>query len=186
MDYVVFPDKSQKICFLSGKEREYFPAQPGFSRHAVEYSMNCHPGDVPNPSYFPSEDRLQKPISLKGYGIGGLSAPRFPGESKNRFGRKEQSRKSSSSAQDEKGQAGRNSSDDKNMSPEVLTSVWKKELKLTDKVAPILTPEQCKQRKWAFGQSVHAPKFAKSNGGSDGVGYAAYVKKGILSIKEIM
>jgi hypothetical protein len=42
--------------------------------------MNCHPGDTPNPNYLPSDDRLQKPISLLGYGIGGLSAPRFPKE----------------------------------------------------------------------------------------------------------
>jgi len=67
-----------KVCFLSGKKREYFPEDPGHSRHGVEYSMNCHPGDTPNPSYFPSDNRLQKPLSKKGYGIGGLSSQRFP------------------------------------------------------------------------------------------------------------
>jgi hypothetical protein len=59
-----------KICFGSGKSREYYPENPGHTRHGIAYAMNCHPGDVPNPSYVPSDDRLQKPTSLLGYGIG--------------------------------------------------------------------------------------------------------------------
>lgn len=35
------------------------------------------PDDIPNPKYFPSEDRLSKPVSTLGYGIGGLLGPRF-------------------------------------------------------------------------------------------------------------
>ena len=43
------------------------------------FSLNQHKGDTPNPTYIPPPlDDLQKPISRKGYGIGGLSAARFP------------------------------------------------------------------------------------------------------------
>jgi hypothetical protein len=58
-------------------EREYYPEKPGHSRMGVEFSMNCAPGDVPNPNYTPTPLGVNKPISLLGFGIGGLLGPRF-------------------------------------------------------------------------------------------------------------
>ncbi|CAG7731092.1 unnamed protein product [Allacma fusca] len=66
-----------KIAFWSGMEREYYPEKPGHTRMGVEFAMNCAPGDVPNPSYYPSPLGVTKPISLLGFGIGGLLGPRF-------------------------------------------------------------------------------------------------------------
>lgn len=67
-----------RIAFLSCMEREFFPEKPGHSRMGVELSMNCAPGDVPNPNYYPPPIGIRKPLSLLGYGIGGLLGPRFP------------------------------------------------------------------------------------------------------------
>jgi hypothetical protein len=55
---------------MSSKARTYFPEDPGSSRFGIAYSMSCAPGDVPNPNYLPSDDRLNKPISTKGFGMG--------------------------------------------------------------------------------------------------------------------
>lgn len=71
-------DKKSRVVFLSSKSRTYFPEDPGVSRFAIEYAMNCAPGDVPNPKYLPCESKLcAGGISNKGYRIGGLSGPRF-------------------------------------------------------------------------------------------------------------
>ena len=67
-----------KIAFLRGTPREYYPEDPGYSKFGQTFGPPDIE-DIVNPSYYPSEDRLAKPISLLGYGIGGLSShPRFP------------------------------------------------------------------------------------------------------------
>lgn len=67
-----------KIAFLSGVERPYFPEDPGHDRFGVAFAMSKKPTDTPQPnSYMPGRFGLSKPISKKGYGIGGLLAPRF-------------------------------------------------------------------------------------------------------------
>jgi len=73
------PKAHKGVVFLSTGARKYFPEDPGSSRFGVAYSMMKAPGEVPNPNYLPPNNRLYKPaiISAKGYGIGGLSAPRF-------------------------------------------------------------------------------------------------------------
>ncbi|CAL8073031.1 unnamed protein product [Orchesella dallaii] len=67
----------QKVAFLTTSERTYYPYDAGHSRLALE-NRNSLVDDAREP-YIPLEDdRLQKPISTRGYGIGGLSAQRFP------------------------------------------------------------------------------------------------------------
>ncbi|CAL8094845.1 unnamed protein product [Orchesella dallaii] len=66
-----------KIAFLSGVERSYYPEDPGFSKFGLVYQLNLE-GDVPPCTYTPPNFALQKPTSKKGYGIAGLSTPRFP------------------------------------------------------------------------------------------------------------
>lgn len=143
---------------MSGKEREYFPEHPGYSRHGVEYSMNCHPGDTPNPSYTPSENRLDKPISLLGYGIGGLSAPRFP----------------------EKKRATTNlckSIVDNTVHPQIKTIIQSdaapnkqatKNSKKSFSLPPKDSQELCRQNKIAFNSNKRTSKFSKTE--SSGVG----------------
>jgi len=70
-----------KIAFLSGMEREYFPENPGHDRFAIAFSMSKKPTDTPQPNYTPMRfGLLSRPISKKGYGIGGLLGPRFARE----------------------------------------------------------------------------------------------------------
>ncbi|ODN01982.1 hypothetical protein Ocin01_04697 [Orchesella cincta] len=66
-----------KIAFMSGCIREYYPEDPGYSKFGTTH---CIPDseDTARCTFVPSTNLLQKPISKLGYGIGGLSAPRFP------------------------------------------------------------------------------------------------------------
>ena len=70
-----------KVAFLSSQDRTYYPEDPGCSRFGIEYALNQHDDEVPNPSVGSNTfSILEKPwvVSRKGYGIGGLSGPRFP------------------------------------------------------------------------------------------------------------
>jgi len=66
-----------QIAFLSGVPRDYYPEDPGYSKFGLTYCLPF-PDEFSKVNYVHSTDLLHgKPISTKGYGIGGLSARRF-------------------------------------------------------------------------------------------------------------
>lgn len=69
--------RSQKIAFLSGCPRTYYP-DPGHSKFGLIHA-NFGDKDLPPYKMYKPQDGaiLGKHVSTKGYGIGGLSAPRF-------------------------------------------------------------------------------------------------------------
>lgn len=72
----------QKIAFLSTSGRKYYPEHPGHSKFALKFQSSQADPTLPAPEFYvnPFKDRLNKPISRMGYGMGGLSAPRFAKE----------------------------------------------------------------------------------------------------------
>ncbi|ODN05100.1 hypothetical protein Ocin01_01594 [Orchesella cincta] len=72
-----FKRNKPRVAFLSSTERTYYPYDAGHSRLALENRFTFE-DDLREPFLPAEDDRLQKPISNRGYGIGGLSAGRFP------------------------------------------------------------------------------------------------------------
>lgn len=72
----------QQVAFLSTSGRTYYPEDPGHTKFALAFQAAMPDPTLPPPQYYvsPMDDRLDKPISKKGYGIGGLSGPRFAKE----------------------------------------------------------------------------------------------------------
>jgi hypothetical protein len=75
--------ENPKVAFLSSHSRTYFPDDTGTSRFGVANAVKCctpeEASETPEVYYKSKYPLVEKPISLLGYGIGGLSkTPRFP------------------------------------------------------------------------------------------------------------